>query len=73
VLQQIEQAKMFEDGYESENHNIKAATAGTLTTVMLISEFVHCVCEGMCKTFDVSKRVFFCCFIFANKIFGLMK
>lgn len=50
---------MFEDGYESENHNIKAATAGTLTTVMLISEFVHCVYEGMCKTFDVSKRLFF--------------
>ena len=42
VSEQIEQAKIFEDGCKSENDNIKAAVTGTYTNVVLKLEFVHC-------------------------------
>jgi len=42
VSQQIEQAKMLDDGCESEN-DIKAAMAGTTCAVIILKpEFVHC-------------------------------
>jgi len=64
VSQQIEQAKMFEDGCESENDNIKAAVAGTYAK----NHSLFTVCRKACfRLNDVVKRLLFIilCFFMA--------
>ena len=78
VSQQIEQAKMFEDGCESENDNIKAAVAGTYAK----NHSLFTVCRKACfRLNDVVKRLLFSVFFMAalwrwrgwchDKAFGL--